>query len=230
MNLYRPLDKVHKLSQGWMENPQNYPVTKGHMGLDWACPPGTPIYAAYEGIVTRAELDTQTASNPSTGYGNHIRIEHPNRYTSIYGHLSVMQVKTGQKVEAGQVIGLSGNTGYSTGPHLHFEVRTGASIQTCIDPSNMIIETLPPREPLFEAEITLEGNGLRVRANPNTKAKIVRNLQAGEKIKVMGLTGDVWLWLANDEGYVSFQPSWIKLLARKPIIIRKNKGSKQETK
>jgi murein DD-endopeptidase MepM/ murein hydrolase activator NlpD len=77
---------------------------------------GTPIYAAGAGIVA-------TASPGNTGYGNHIVIALDGHMLTLYGHLEAMLVKPGDSVAKGQLIGLMGSTGNSTGPHLHFEVR-----------------------------------------------------------------------------------------------------------
>ena len=77
--------------------------------------PGTRVLAAAGGVVTVAEFHPQ--------YGNMIEIDHGNDFSSRYAHLSRLEVKQGQVAKRGQQIGLSGNTGRSTGPHLHFEVR-----------------------------------------------------------------------------------------------------------
>ena len=87
-----------------------------HTGIDLAGPMGTPIYAAGGGIVA-------TASPGNTGYGNHIVIALDGHMLTLYGHLEAMLVKPGDSVAKGQLIGLMGSTGNSTGPHLHFEVR-----------------------------------------------------------------------------------------------------------
>lgn len=220
MNLLRPVDKVYPISQGYGERPNVYPSTNGHMGLDWACPPGTPICAAADGIVTRAELDTATAANPGAGYGYHVRIRHDNGWTTIYGHLSQVQVKTGQKILSGEIIGLSGNTGFSTGPHLHFEVRTGESIQTTIDPTSMIVNTPPPKEPIFTAKVLDEGKGLRVRSGPGTEFGVLRNLAVGERVEVIGIAGgDAWLWIGD--GYIKYQAAWVAVERSKTVIIKR---------
>lgn len=88
-----------------------------HAGLDIACPSGSPVVAAADGVVTESSF--------YGSYGNAIIIRHNNlnNVISIYGHNSVLLVKEGEKVIKGQIIALSGNTGHSTGPHLHFEVR-----------------------------------------------------------------------------------------------------------
>jgi murein DD-endopeptidase MepM/ murein hydrolase activator NlpD len=88
-----------------------------HAGVDLAAPDGTPIVAAGAGVVTRA--------GEAEGYGNAILIDHGNGYLTHYGHLSVIGVKVGQHVAAGEQIGNEGSTGHSTGPHLHFEVHQG---------------------------------------------------------------------------------------------------------
>lgn len=219
MNLFRPVDLVYPISQRWGENPSWYPSTKGHNGLDYACPVGTPIYAAADGVVARAELDTATASNPKSGYGYHVRIQHGNGWTSIYGHFSQIQVKTGQRILAGEVIGLSGNTGFSTGPHLHFEVRTGVAIQSSIDPTGYMVDTLPAKEPILTVQVTSEGDKLRVRSGPGTEFGVLRQLRAGDQVEVTGLAGDVWLWIGD--GYVKYQAAWVEIKRPKTVIVKK---------
>lgn len=86
-----------------------------HSGIDIAAPMGTPIYAAMSGTVVD--------SGPASGFGNWIRIQHPDGTMTIYGHMVSLYVSAGQHVEAGQVIAGVGNLGFSTGPHLHFEVH-----------------------------------------------------------------------------------------------------------
>ncbi len=89
-----------------------------HKAYDIANHDGGPILAADSGTVVAAGWD-------NTGYGNHIRIDHGNGYLTLYGHLSVLQVRVGQTVTRGSVIGQMGSTGHSTGTHLHFEIRHG---------------------------------------------------------------------------------------------------------
>lgn len=94
------------------------PFTGGaafHAGLDFRGPIGAPIYAAAEGTVISAGV--------GQGYGNLVEIRHGNGLTTRYAHLSRIETRVGAKVPAGAVIGRLGNTGRSTGPHLHFEVR-----------------------------------------------------------------------------------------------------------
>jgi murein DD-endopeptidase MepM/ murein hydrolase activator NlpD len=89
---------------------------EGHPGFDLATPAGSPVHAADTGLVVFAGWS-------GLGYGNVILIDHGNGYQTLYAHLSQVSVYCGAKVEKGKLIGLSGNTGNSTGPHLHFEVR-----------------------------------------------------------------------------------------------------------
>ena len=85
-----------------------------HKGVDWATPIGTSVVASSGGTVVRAGW--------GAGYGYCVYIQHPNGMMTRYGHLKKVLVKTGQTVKQGERIALSGNTGVSTGPHLHFEI------------------------------------------------------------------------------------------------------------
>jgi murein DD-endopeptidase MepM/ murein hydrolase activator NlpD len=91
----------------------------GNNGVDFGANIGTPVYAAMSGVVTL----TRGGDAWNGGYGNYIVIKHNNGTQTLYAHLSVIGVNKGQNVEKGQTIGKSGNSGRSTGPHLHFEVR-----------------------------------------------------------------------------------------------------------
>jgi murein DD-endopeptidase MepM/ murein hydrolase activator NlpD len=87
-----------------------------HDGVDLVAPVGTPIYAAAAGVVTGAA--------PNGGYGNWVHIDHAAKLSTVYGHLSAMApgIEAGLHVDQGELIGFVGNTGRSTGPHLHFEL------------------------------------------------------------------------------------------------------------
>jgi len=99
---------------GWRSDPFTK-ARKFHYGMDFSAATGTPIYASGNGVVTRADAN-------STGYGRHIRIDHGFNYVSLYAHLSKYNVKKGQKVKRGDVIGYVGSTGRSVAPHLHYEI------------------------------------------------------------------------------------------------------------
>ena len=98
-----------------------------HPGLDIAVDYGTPIYASAAGTVDTAGW--------VSGYGRYVRIQHAHGYTTAYGHMSGIAVAPGQQVRKGEIIGFAGSTGYSTGPHLHFEVQVDG--QT-VDPLYML--------------------------------------------------------------------------------------------
>ena len=94
------------------------PITgagKMHTGLDFACPPGNPVYATGDGVVILVESDFY-------GYGNHIEVDHGFGYVTRYSHLADMYTYVGQPVKRGDCLGTSGRSGRVTGPHLHYEV------------------------------------------------------------------------------------------------------------
>ncbi|ETN93915.1 Peptidase family M23 [Zhouia amylolytica] len=99
---------------GWRSDPFTK-ARKFHYGMDFTAPRGTPIFATGDGVVTRAD-------NRSSGYGEHIRVDHGYGYVSLYAHLSKYNVRRGQKVKRGDIIGFVGSTGRSQAPHLHYEV------------------------------------------------------------------------------------------------------------
>ena len=103
-----PVKKPKTSNYGWRWN-------RGHHGVDIALQTGDPVHAAFGGTVRIASR--------MGGYGNCVVVRHANGLETLYGHLSKIHVTKGQKVVAGEVVGLGGSTGNSTGPHLHFECR-----------------------------------------------------------------------------------------------------------
>jgi murein DD-endopeptidase MepM/ murein hydrolase activator NlpD len=95
---------------------------RGHSGLDIAAPYGSPVGAAAAGRVV-------LATRYGGPYGTEVIIDHGGGLRTIYGHLSRLDVETGDRVERGEVVGLVGSTGFSTGPHLHFEVRVNGELR-----------------------------------------------------------------------------------------------------
>jgi murein DD-endopeptidase MepM/ murein hydrolase activator NlpD len=120
---------------GWRIHPI-HKISKFHAGMDFTAKTGTPIYATGDGKVVFAEYATN-------GYGMHVIIDHGYGYETLYAHLSKLEVKRGQKVKRGDVIGLIGNTGLSAGPHLHYEVHKGGEP---VDPVNFFFNDLTPQE------------------------------------------------------------------------------------
>lgn len=117
----RPLKSIHVNSKYGV---RIHPITgkrTTHHGIDLRAPMNTPVYAPYSGVVTY--------SSWMNGYGKTIIIDHGKGYTTRYAHLNRWNVKKGQRIKKGQYIGKTGNTGNSTGPHLHYEIRiNGKSI------------------------------------------------------------------------------------------------------
>ena len=101
-------------SFGYRKDPIDNEI-RFHQGQDITVKSGTPVYAPADGIVKRAYY--------AGGFGNHIKLDHSNGYTTLFAHLSKIKVKHGQNVNRGDVIGLTGNTGRSTAPHLHYEIH-----------------------------------------------------------------------------------------------------------
>lgn len=124
-----------KPAKGWITSRFGYRVspfsgkTALHAGIDIAAAPGSPIYAPADGVVVFASYDE--------GYGKLITVDYGYGVTTRFGHLSQIYVQTGQRVSKWDVIGAVGNTGRSTGPHLHYEVRING---TAVDPLNYILD------------------------------------------------------------------------------------------
>ncbi|WP_180928381.1 M23 family metallopeptidase [Streptomyces sp. AJS327] len=97
-----------------------------HSGQDFAVDQGTPIYAVGDGVVERVDC--------SDGFGNQIVLRHPDGTYTQYAHLSLILAEPGQRVRTGQLVGLAGSTGNSSGPHLHFEARLGPEMGSAVDP------------------------------------------------------------------------------------------------
>ncbi|MFI5678596.1 M23 family metallopeptidase [Streptomyces cellulosae] len=121
--------KNYKLSAGFAQAGARWQTT--HSGQDFAVPSGTNVMAAHGGTVVKAGGN---GAGDGPAYGNAIVIRHGNGTYSQYAHLSRIDVRIGQIVRTGQHIALSGNTGNSTGPHLHFEIRTTPNYGSAIDP------------------------------------------------------------------------------------------------
>ena len=118
-----------------------------HAGIDYSAPVGTAVYAAADGIVRRSYLSSghmTKEEGPPWSYGERIILTHPDGSETTYNHLATRMVFEGEQVIAGQQIGETGNTGYSGGPHLHFEYfENGAPV----DPKPFLSGNPPPMLP-----------------------------------------------------------------------------------
>jgi murein DD-endopeptidase MepM/ murein hydrolase activator NlpD len=120
---------------GWRTHPI-YKTVVFHTGMDFSAEQGTPIYATGDAVV-------EVAENLLQGYGRHVVLDHGYGYKSLYGHMSKMAVKKGQKVSRGQLIGYVGSTGLSTAPHIHYEViKNGEKV----NPINYYYNDLSPEQ------------------------------------------------------------------------------------
>lgn len=185
-------------------------------GIDWAVASGTSLVAAQAGTVLAARRD-------ATGYGNHVRVEHESpeepgvTYMTIYGHMMDFAVQPGDRVQAGQVIGRSDNTGNSTGPHLHFELRKDG---VAIDPAPLLVATFktesPESGPVVEPEpgpaprefptlprVRITSMvGLNIRQAAGTGYPLVGYLPKGAVVDVMrGVNdgADDWLQIGHEQ-------------------------------
>lgn len=130
-------DLAHAVTSGfgWRTHPI-YKTLEFHPGMDFSAEQGTPIYATGDGVVDRADNLTQ-------GYGNHVVINHGFGYQTLYGHMSRIAARAGQKVARGQLIGYVGSTGLSTAPHIHYEVfKNGERV----NPINYYYNDLSPQQ------------------------------------------------------------------------------------
>ncbi|MCC7231880.1 MAG: peptidoglycan DD-metalloendopeptidase family protein [Bacteroidia bacterium] len=129
-------DLTHVASGYGMRVHPIYKTVKMHTGMDFTAPTGTEIYATGNGVVATVEYDGR-------GYGNNVIINHGYGYSTLYGHMSRIAVKPGQKIKRGDLVGYVGNTGTSTGPHLHYEVRKNGNP---VNPVNFYYNDLTPEE------------------------------------------------------------------------------------
>ncbi|HPI82688.1 MAG TPA: M23 family metallopeptidase [Candidatus Paceibacterota bacterium] len=139
----QPIDNkdLKRTASGWgMRIHPIFNIKKFHYGLDFTAPTGTPIYSTGDGEI---EFIIKHTDKDSHGYGNLIIIDHGYGYKTLYAHMDKFSVKVGQEVKRGQTIGSVGNTGLSTGPHLHYEViKDGRKV----NPVYYLFNDLTPQE------------------------------------------------------------------------------------
>jgi murein DD-endopeptidase MepM/ murein hydrolase activator NlpD len=141
---------LKRTSSGWGYRMHPiYKVRKMHYGQDFTAPVGTPVYATGDGVVK--ELKGSRRSKVDMGL--YIVVDHGYGYETLYGHLDGFNVKRGQKVKRGDVIGFVGNTGGSTAPHLHYEVHKNGRR---VNPAYYVFKDLTPQE--YEKMIAISSN------------------------------------------------------------------------
>ncbi|MFG2139147.1 M23 family metallopeptidase [Streptomyces sp. NPDC048650] len=135
-----------KKAESWVKPVEKYTLgstfglagthwSHNHSGQDFVVPTGTQVHAVHHGTVVKAG---PWGGGDGPAYGNAVVIKHDNGTYTQYAHLSQIQVHVGQQVATGQQVALSGSTGNSTGPHLHFEVRTGPDYGTGVEPTGFL--------------------------------------------------------------------------------------------
>lgn len=132
-----PDPSIYRLSSGF--GYRKDPIsgrTARHMGVDFAMKPGNPVYATGDGVIESVKFEF-------FGYGNHVVVDHGFGYKTRYAHLKSIGVVEGMKVKRGECLGLSGNSGKSSGPHLHYEVIYKGNP---INPSNYYDLSITPEE------------------------------------------------------------------------------------
>jgi murein DD-endopeptidase MepM/ murein hydrolase activator NlpD len=126
-----------------------YKVRKMHYGMDFTAPVGTPVYATGDGKV----VEVSGSKRSRAGFGLVVKIDHGYGYETVYAHLNAFNVRQGQDVKRGDVIGYVGNSGGSTAPHLHYEVHRNGS---AVNPQHYYFKDLTPQE--YERMIAISSN------------------------------------------------------------------------
>lgn len=173
-----------------------------HTGVDIASELGTPVVAAAKGKVTKINQ-----KDDNTGHGNYIEISHQNKVTTLYGHLSEILVKENQVLQKGEIIGLVGDTGRSTGPHLHFEVQVDGK---AVDPMAIISPLAMKPNPLSLSSINTE---MKTKCAPllaivkDETSSIYKDCLAnkGKNIKESLLASQKDSPIANKQGRINLQ-------------------------
>lgn len=127
------------------------PFTKArkmHQGMDFTAPTGSPIFATGDGVIAKAD-------NTASGFGNHIVIQHGFGYETLYAHLSRYNVRAGQRVKRGDIIGFVGSTGRSQAPHCHYEVHKNGKV---VNPINFYYGNISAVEYMMIAKLATKEN------------------------------------------------------------------------
>jgi len=195
------------ITQKFGENPSWYAQWgfPGHNGVDFGIPNGTPVLAAAKGSVDKVSFE-------DGGYGNYVKLKHADgtsTYYTYYAHLMQASVAAGQSVDAGTVIGFSNNTGASTGPHLHFGLRS--SVQTdaykgYMDPLPFLTgqtstgTVMPGAVELPDMKFEVTIGELNVRSGPGINFAIVDKLKQGKSVTASRLFSEgAWVQIDKDK-------------------------------
>ncbi len=197
VTLRLPFDGAYPVTQTYAEhlaNAVNYPPGRYNGAIDYGLPAGTSVLAAADGRISKID-------NSPTGYGIYVVLDSPDDglgvLQTLYAHLERVSVRLNDYVHAGDLIGVSGSTGNSTGPHLHFEVRDNGKV---IDPAPLMAASKPTAYPAGVYE-TL--GYLNIRHSPNLDAaSIVGQLPPHWTYNVVSIvTAAGVIWGRADSGY-----------------------------
>ncbi len=176
-----PFNGSYPITQKFGENPEVYAKfgKSGHNGIDFGMPIGTPIFAAADGMVTKIGWD-------AAGYGNYLILQHQG-FQTLYAHLNRVLVKYKDMVKEGQHVADSGNTGFSSGPHLHFELRipgfSGAYNKGEVDPLQFVKAVERSQQSSNdEMRLRVVADSLNVRDNPSMQAQVLSTLSRDKEI------------------------------------------------
>lgn len=177
----------------------SYPITQrfgeritdpnGHSGVDFALPKGTNVRAAAAGIIKAVHWSQR-------GYGIHILIDHGGGIESLYAHLLTTSFPVGTAVEPGQIIAMSGSSGNSTGPHLHFEIRRDGK---AVDPLPLIQGAEEKVDPGAARKWVVSVDQLNVRSGPSLAYAVVRRLNRGEMFGEFTRRESTWIRIGINE-------------------------------
>lgn len=206
MKFLWPIDKEFRWISGYHYDPPN------HNGIDYATKTGSNYYAPQDGKIVTARFDlAPNTTGQQYGYGNNIKIDHGNEWTTLGAHLLEGYVSVGDIVKAGQLIAKTDNTGWSTGAHLHFEIKVNGSP---VNPEDYLVDTLEPELPSFSdptiptlpiAVVDISSDSwLNIRSYPKTTSisKVVGRLYKGDELSVMKIIMDgldKWLQIGYNQ-------------------------------
>jgi hypothetical protein len=170
--------------------------------VDYGIPVGTQIRASAPGFVQVTGWDPD-------GYGHYVLLKHgDNEYHTYYCHLSRIAVQVGQTVERGDVVGLSGNTGFSTGPHLHWELRiigkVNPGFKNCFNPLDYVGTPEPEEPPEGSTAMSVLVGGLRVRSGPGITYPVIGALDSGDVVYVTETVAPA-VWVKHEAGWSAAQ-------------------------
>ncbi len=222
-----PTKRDAPLTQRFREHPEWYmPAFPGHEGVDWGIPVGTPIYAVADGEVIF--INQNPTASP---YGIYVHLKHQGgQYETIYAHLSQVMVGVNARVSAGDMIALSGHTGHSTGPHLHFTLKKrDATVNGETDYQKNVVNPHPyldalsggTPQPTPPAQTTLNvqvfsDDGLNLRSAPVLGEVLTRlpngailgSFEAEEMTRRKLGQYNQWLWVRAPGGLVGYVAAW----------------------